>query len=72
MFALIDEYTQFESRLDLSTPWRDNTSHLDATVESITHRLLKFLDEDVVTTFVTEIKERLIAVDCLNMITKGF
>ena len=72
MFALIDEYTTFESRLNLSTPWRDDTTHLDATVDSIAHRLLKFLDEKMVSKFVGELKERLVKADTLTMITRGF
>jgi hypothetical protein len=59
MFALIDEYATFESKLALSTPWRGETTHMDATTESITHRLLKFLEPKIVETFVHGIRERL-------------
>ena len=59
MYALIDDYSTFNAKLSLSSPWRGETTHMDATTESITHRLLKFLEPDIVERFVNDIRERL-------------
>ena len=56
MIALIDDYADFQDKLELRTQWRGDVSHLDATAESLRHRLAKTVDDVLVNEFVAGIR----------------